>query len=286
LLTYCGAAAVKRCDILLKVLSASYIFAIPPTAFLFFLRVRAMFRDNRLVTGFFGLLWLGIFGTAFIVPFGGVEGVHIGAVSQCIDSKVSQITIVPTTVNMAFDLLVFLSISWRLAVLNHQAGSRVQAFFTGRGMSHISNTLMQSGQLYFMFVTYSILSWAHLLIEHIYRATVGLNIVTVVMFLTPSIPAVVRAMITIPNIALENSMACRVFRMLKIDGNSLGSESTPQVYGARSRVPRPQDGAEPGHGMVLFRNNANAGVEVNVTRGIHIADDHSVKRPDLDVDVV
>jgi hypothetical protein len=92
-------------------------------------------------------------------------------------------------------------------------------------------------------------------------------------------------MITI-NIALENSMACRVFRMLKIDGNSLGSESTPQVYGARSRVTRPQDCAEPGHGMVLFRNNANTGVEVNVTRGIRIADDHSVKRPDLDVDVV
>jgi hypothetical protein len=103
------------------------------------------------------------------------------------------------------------------------------------------------------------------------------------MFLTPSIPAVIRATITIPNIALENSMACRVFRKLKIEGESLGgSESTPQGYIPR----RPQDGTEPGHGMIVFRNNTNAGLEVNVTRGIHIVDDRPVKRPDLDVDVV
>jgi hypothetical protein len=46
--------------------------------------------------------------------------------------------------------------------------------------------------------------------------TVGLNITTLTLLLTLSLPPVVRAMMSIPNIAIENAMACRVFRQLKL----------------------------------------------------------------------
>ena len=36
------------------------------------------------------------------------------------------------------------------------------------------------------------------------------------MILTPSIPPVFRAMFTVPNIAIENAMACKVFRDIKL----------------------------------------------------------------------
>src|ERR1700709_40564 len=44
------------------------------------------------------------------------------------------------------------------------------------------------------------------------RATVGLNITTHIMVLDPFAPSAYRAFLSVPNIALESSMACRVYR--------------------------------------------------------------------------
>ena len=55
-----------------------------------------------------------------------------------------------------------------------------------------------------------------LVASRVLRATVGVNIVAVVVILTPSIPPVYRAMFSIPNVALQNAMACRVFRQIKL----------------------------------------------------------------------
>lgn len=41
------------------------------------------------------------------------------------------------------------------------------------------------------------------------------NLLTSVMVLAPHVPPVYHAMFTIPNVALMNSMACRVFRAIK-----------------------------------------------------------------------
>lgn len=46
--------------------------------------------------------------------------------------------------------------------------------------------------------------------------TVQMNIVAMVVILTPSVPPVIRAMFSIPNVALQNAMACRVYRQLKL----------------------------------------------------------------------
>ena len=43
-----------------------------------------------------------------------------------------------------------------------------------------------------------------------------MNIVSMVVILTPSVPPIIRAMFTVPNVALQNTMACRVYRLLKL----------------------------------------------------------------------
>jgi hypothetical protein len=54
--------------------------------------------------------------------------------------------------------------------------------------------------------------WQHA----IYSATIGLSIATCAMLVAPGVPAVYHATLAIPNLALENSMACRVFRAVKL----------------------------------------------------------------------
>ena len=43
-----------------------------------------------------------------------------------------------------------------------------------------------------------------------------MNIISMVVILTPSVPPIIRAMFTVPNVALQNTMACRVYRLLKL----------------------------------------------------------------------
>jgi hypothetical protein len=143
---------VSHCKVLLDLVTSSYIFAIPPTAFLFFLRVRAVYSRSRLVVGVFGLLWLSVLGTSLLVPLEVAQGIHIGTTNQCINSKVSQIAATPVVTNMVLNLLVFVAVSWRLAVINHPTQSRVWSLLTGQGMSPMSSMVIKSGQLYYMCV--------------------------------------------------------------------------------------------------------------------------------------
>jgi len=62
-----------------------------------------------------------------------------------------------------------------------------------------------------------------------------MNLLTMIMVLTPSAPPIYRAMFTIPNNALQSAMACRVFRGLKL--NILSAMSEPGTGGQVPSVP-------------------------------------------------
>lgn len=58
-----------------------------------------------------------------------------------------------------------------------------------------------------------------------------MSIVAAVLILMPGVPPVLRAMFAIPNTALQNAMACRVYRQIKLglikeDETSLARSST------------------------------------------------------------
>ncbi|KAK7689449.1 hypothetical protein QCA50_007241 [Cerrena zonata] len=64
-------------------------------------------------------------------------------------------------------------------------------------MGYVSKSLLKTGQLY-------------------YLATVSINLVAMILLLSPSLSQVYQGMFTVPNVALQNAMACRVFRLLKL----------------------------------------------------------------------
>ncbi|KAG2030857.1 hypothetical protein BDR03DRAFT_973922 [Suillus americanus] len=225
------------CQTILWVICFSYPFAAPGTAALFFFRVRAVYDRSKIVTMVFGALWLGTLSAALAFPFM-VKGEHIGPTDYCIQTSVAPGASAVVIINACSDALVFLAISWRLArntFGGESWGTRIRSFYKGDGLPRLSKTLLQSGQAY-------------------YLATVGLNVATMVMILVPTAPPVYHAFLSLPNIALENSMACRVFRAIHLgtirfpSATSHGSSSSASVrvppgmrYENRSRhIIRPQ----------------------------------------------
>jgi hypothetical protein len=117
--------------------------------------------------------------------------------------------------------------------------------------------------------------------------TVGLNILVVVLVFIDGVPPVLRAMLTVPNLALENIMACRVFRMLKFAAqphdSGMGSSGRSLPSAARIALPRRED-MEHGLGLSVLRNTPNVDVAVNVSRHIDVSDDSYLDmRKDVDV---
>jgi hypothetical protein len=78
----------------------------------------------------------------------------------------------------------------------------------------------------------------------LFSATVGMNIITVVLLYMPTLSGLAHVMLVGPNFALENSMASRVHRMLKFDTRRSGTEP---LDGTIVFAQRPSD---PEHGPV------------------------------------
>jgi len=206
-------ASVNDCHQLAKAIGWLGALAFPLNSLLFFFRVRAVFYKTPVIVGLFAVLWLGTLGGSLTAPFA-VDGTHIGTTQNCVNSNVKSFGsagIIATAVN---DTLVFLAISTQLVMytLADSWSSRLKAFMKGKGLGRVSKTLLHSGQLYYM-------------------VTVGMNLVAAVVILTPSVPPVLRAMFSIPNVALQNAMACRVYRQLKI--GLIKEQTSPVVFTSR-----------------------------------------------------
>ncbi|KAL6298479.1 hypothetical protein BKA93DRAFT_744034 [Sparassis latifolia] len=224
-------APVGSCQALLVSLGWCFTVGVPATSALFYFRVCAVYHNSRFVMAIFGIIWLSILGTSFTVPFA-VNGEHIGMTTRCINIGVKPFSSAAVITNTTNDTLVFLAISVRLVSFSMRGNTlkdRLISFFGGGGLPKLSKMLLQDGQLY-------------------YFATVSLNILTMAMILSPSVSPVFHAMFTIPNVALENAMATRVFRAIHLglisphDGSSLesgGHSHMPTLMnrGSRSLLP-------------------------------------------------
>ncbi|THH31273.1 hypothetical protein EUX98_g2912 [Antrodiella citrinella] len=219
-------APVANCHILAKAIGWCGAFALPLNSLLFFFRIRAVFGRSNAVITFFGFLWLATF-AAISAPFG-VDGTHIGTTMFCVNSDVQAFSSAGIVVVAVHDTMVFLAITTRLVMycLADTWFARFKAFFSGKGMGNVSKALLQTGQMY-------------------YLATVGMNIVAMVLILTPSVPPVLRAMFAIPNAALQNTMACRVYRKLKLGLIKEDSPSLSQsTFSTTNRIRFAQNSAQ------------------------------------------
>ncbi|KAF9045141.1 hypothetical protein BJ165DRAFT_1528051 [Panaeolus papilionaceus] len=195
---YETAAITNDCNHFFHIVSAFYPLAIPMTALLFLFRVRAVFDRNNYIVAFFTFMWLAVLGGCIAVSQG-VTGANIGPTKYCINAAFKPYIGAGGIIPVVNDTLVFLAISWRLlsnARVQMGLQTTMKAFVSGDYLPAFSKAIFQDGQVY-------------------YLTTVTSNLVVVIMFYIDAVPPVYRSMFTVPNVALMNIMACRVFRKTK-----------------------------------------------------------------------
>ncbi|KAJ7744390.1 hypothetical protein B0H16DRAFT_1422533 [Mycena metata] len=170
-------------------------------AFLCFLRVRAIFQDERIPTIVFGCLWLAVPASS-INSIISVGAVGLGDPTVCVFApRYGTATYgLAGIVLMVYDTIVFLAISYRL-ISNFQAeqqtpGEQIKALFSGAELPAFPKSLFMDGQMYYMIA-------------------VAANIVTTVMAYVRVTP-IYRGFLVIPNITLTSIMACRIYRHTKL----------------------------------------------------------------------
>ncbi|KAI0791744.1 hypothetical protein C8Q75DRAFT_805350 [Abortiporus biennis] len=192
------AREVEHCQTLMRIIGCFGGLAMPINSLLLFHRVRAVFHENRPVIVMFAILWLSTFSCLTVLI--GTKAAHIGPTKFCIESAFVSSNAVGLVVIAIYDTLLYFAISARLTLYDHPNMTLrewLKMFLTGRGLHKIARTLFTSGQLY-------------------YLATVAVNIVTMVMILDPKVSEVYRAMIAVLDVAVQNAMACLVYRQIKI----------------------------------------------------------------------
>jgi hypothetical protein len=122
--------------------------------------VKAVYCNNKIITAFFGFLLFALFALSFLA-FTAVNGTHIGTTQRCIIIEVASYGSTPIILNSLIDTLVFIAISLRIisySIVGDTLGARVKSFCRGDGLPVLSRSLLQGGQLYYLFVTFFIWS--------------------------------------------------------------------------------------------------------------------------------
>ncbi|KAF8815957.1 hypothetical protein BYT27DRAFT_7186449 [Phlegmacium glaucopus] len=189
-------APVPSCSSLRKSLEVLYCVAIPSTSLLFFFRTRAVFDRDPWIVAFFAVMWLAVFASC-VTPIAGCNAENIGPTSYCMNIEIKSYTIAAAITPLVNDTLVFIAITWRLwcnssAPRTIEDGTRVLIF--GDYLPAFSKAMLQDGQAY-------------------YLSTVTFNLITVTFLYISSNSLILRTLTTVPNVALMNIMACRVFRL-------------------------------------------------------------------------
>jgi hypothetical protein len=142
-----SASPVADCQAVMLFVNWCMVPLSATTSYLFLLRIRAVYRGQRVIIGFFTILWVMVCGSAVVVPLSD-HSAHIRTSRYCVPTNVKPLGGVYGAVEMTDRLLIFVFISWKLTRAHHNA--RFKAFFEGRGQSIISRVLLTSGQLYYL----------------------------------------------------------------------------------------------------------------------------------------
>jgi len=224
--------------------------------------VRAVFSNSTVVTTFFGFIWVAQLGIGVLIPLS-LEGAHIGTTKRCLVTAARSYSAAPIVFNAINDTLVFVAISYRIhsyTVVGDSWSARARSYFRADGLPRLSKALLQGGQLY-------------------YFVTIGLNLIFAIMILAPGIPAVYHSMLAVANLGLENAMACRVYRAVKLgfikNHNNTRFELSLRSSGAPNT---------PNHEFGDDSRNIQVKVDIARTTDMKIRDDVSGPRSSLGED--
>ncbi|KIM36345.1 hypothetical protein M413DRAFT_31763 [Hebeloma cylindrosporum] len=189
---------IRRCEGLELAASWMYVVCISTTSLLFLFRVRAVWNRNKYVIWFFSFMWLGVFGALFAAPQA-MFATSTDSTRYCTSRRAKPFAMAFVIIPLVNDTLVFIAVTVGFVMSTHpeptlQEGIRTVMY--GDYLPAFSRAMLKDNQMY-------------------YLATVGCNLLTVVMFYIKSLPGGYRTMFVVPNVMLMNIMACRVYRNTK-----------------------------------------------------------------------
>ena len=244
-------APIDNCDTLRYMQGIFFEIGGPATSFLFFVRVRAIYNNSKIVTTFFGVLWLSIAGLGLLLIFG-ITGREYQIVvlryHPCDNILVDRIpytrrcaegnsnfafSAVPVILTAVFDTLVFLAISYKMVSISmagNNWSAQVRSFFRGDGLHHLSKSLLRSGQAYYLWVFCCVIvEWKS---NTPISVTIGVAITSIALILSPGITGEMHVLLSSAYFALASAMACRVFRAVLLGFVKDTHESTCRMSSA------------------------------------------------------
>lgn len=135
----------------------------------------------------------------------------------------------PAIANLAYDTAIFFCISYRIAT-NHETTPDGKPLGTiswgniisGRALPRLSRAVLKGGQQYYLCVRSFVYSPTPALtivgFLHYHRVVVVFNLILLTLILTPQVPPQLKLVPSVPTILIISTMACRVYRTLKIEG--------------------------------------------------------------------
>jgi hypothetical protein len=141
-------------ETLITLKEALNVVIMPTASALFFIRLRAVYSRNNYMTAFFGF-WLLVILAFFLFDSARVA-MHRSEIAQSERYWTAHyIDAWGYIATAAYDTLMYLSISWQLAsfAVVDRWQDRLRLFVTGNGLGWLSKVLLQSGQMYYLWVS-------------------------------------------------------------------------------------------------------------------------------------
>ncbi|KZP05396.1 hypothetical protein FIBSPDRAFT_967317 [Athelia psychrophila] len=164
-------------------------------AYLLLLRVRAVYRNSKLVTFWVGAGLLVLVGTRLASMF----LVHIsplGHTGYCAVTHVGSLGVMSLWMNWAYDTCIFVAISIRLnSHATSAANSGILSLVHGYGLPRTMRLFLQDGHVY-------------------YFTVISFMLFSAIMAVSPHVSPVYQSAFTVPTTVIETNMVCKMFRSM------------------------------------------------------------------------
>ncbi|KZP10690.1 hypothetical protein FIBSPDRAFT_962886 [Athelia psychrophila] len=182
-------------------------------AYLLLLRVRAVYRNSKLVTFWVGAGLLVLVGTRLASMF----LVHIsplGHTGYCAVTHVGSLGVMSLWMNWAYDTCIFVAISVRLnSHATSTINSGIVSLVRGYGLPRTMRLFLQDGHVYYLYVAV-LVSVLGYLDERIISTVISFMLFSAIMAVSPHVSPVYQSAFTVPTTVIETNMVCKMFRSM------------------------------------------------------------------------
>ncbi|KAF7986414.1 hypothetical protein HWV62_31145 [Athelia sp. TMB] len=187
---------------------------LPTASFLFYVRLSAIYLHDKKAMSFFAVLWGSVL--AYFI-FDGVESYKQYHTFHIIIP--GRIHAWDYIINLIYDTLVYLSVSWQLAgfsVGEHSRKQRILAFTTGKGLLGLSKALLRNGQLYYLCAVF-LYFIQPVPPDFLPSTNIMFGVATIICLYSDQVTALAYKSILAPlHVCFASILACQVYRELKL----------------------------------------------------------------------